>query len=299
MAPVLVVEGKRRWVWLFWRAFRLWLRHDCVDLSAAFAYHGLQSVFPLCLIALSLTSALVGRQEFLQDRLVMVLAEIFPPQAFPLVEDGVDRFVRQGAGAGFIGLAVLALTATNAYLTLQRGADRLWCRELSAWLPASRWSFVRRYVRLRLKALLSVTLFGCVLVANQIVLRWGAAGFWGLAPQQAPLPGHRFLAVVVAVAISLLLLKTLPSCRVTWRPLWPGALLLGVSTSLLNRVLGAALLSLGLRFQAYGVVGAVLLFTLWVWMVGVLIYYAQCLSVVVCRGSGEAWIRMVGEPALR
>jgi membrane protein len=45
--------------------------------------------------------------------------------------------------------------------------------------------------------------------------------------------------------------------------------------------LGRALLALGLRFQAYGVVGGILLLTLWVWLVGVILYYAQCFSLVL------------------
>jgi membrane protein len=289
-----------RWLGLFWRAYRLWLRHDCVDLSAAFAYHGLQSLFPLCLIALSAASALIGRQEFLQDRLALVLADIFPPQALPVIEDGVDRFVRQGAGAGFIGLLVLALTSTNAYLTLQRGADRFWCAcsdlppQASPW-----WRFLRRYLRLRLKALLSVSLLGGVVVGGQVLLRWGGPGFWALAPNPAPVPGYRLVALLLAVGLSLVLLKTLPSCRVPWRAFWPGALLLGLTMNLLNRVLAAALVSLGLRFQAYGLVGAVLLFTLWVWLVGVLLYYAQCLSLVFWQSTRGASTRMGQDPMSR
>ena len=45
----------------FWKAYLLWLRADCVDLSAAFAYHTLQSFFPALLIALSVASRLLGR----------------------------------------------------------------------------------------------------------------------------------------------------------------------------------------------------------------------------------------------
>jgi membrane protein len=41
---------------------------------------------------------------------------------------------------------------------------------------------------------------------------------------------------------------------------------------------------LGLRFQAYGVIGGVLVLTLWVWLVGVVLYYGQCLSLVLLRG---------------
>ena len=51
---VQVLMGSRRWraiVKPFWKAYRLWDREDCVDLSAAFAYHSLQSFFPILLIA--------------------------------------------------------------------------------------------------------------------------------------------------------------------------------------------------------------------------------------------------------
>jgi membrane protein len=52
--------------------------------------------------------------------------------------------------------------------------------------------------------------------------------------------------------------------------------------------LGRSLLLLGVRFQAYGVVGGVLVLTFWIWLVGVLLYYGQCLSVVLTR-RGMGW----------
>ena len=36
------------------------------------------------------------------------------------------KLVKQGFGAGLLGAMFLMVTAGNAYLTLQRGADRLW-----------------------------------------------------------------------------------------------------------------------------------------------------------------------------
>jgi membrane protein len=44
--------GVRHTVKIGWWAYRLWDRQDCIDLSAAFAYHSLQSFFPVLLIAL-------------------------------------------------------------------------------------------------------------------------------------------------------------------------------------------------------------------------------------------------------
>jgi membrane protein len=53
--------------------------------------------------------------------------------------------------------------------------------------------------------------------------------------------------------------------------------------TLLNLLLARSLVLLGVRFQAYGVVGGVLVMTLWIWLVGVVIYYGQCLSLVLAR----------------
>jgi membrane protein len=264
-----------------WQALRLWMRHDCVDLSAAFAYHGLQSIFPLCLIALALASSLLGRREALQDRLLLVLSGLLPDQAMAVVDAGLVQFVRQGVGAGVVGLLILALTASNAFLTLRRGADRIWWNRPWQAPPFRSWQqLLGRYLGLRLQGLLWVSLLGGLGVAAQVL-------------------GRGRFSPLLAVPAAWLLLKVLPSRQVPWRAFWPGALVLGLGTSLLNRVLAAALLSLGLRFQAYGVVGAVLLFTLWVWLVGVLIYYAQCLCVACWRPQLSVASRMEPEPAER
>jgi membrane protein len=59
--------------------------------------------------------------------------------------------------------------------------------------------------------------------------------------------------------------------------------LIGCVLTVLNAALGRSLLSLGARFQAYGVIGGVLLLSLWVWLVALIIYYGMALSVVISR----------------
>lgn len=54
-------------------------------------------------------------------------------------------------------------------------------------------------------------------------------------------------------------------------------------STLLTILLGRLLFAMGLRFQAYGVVGGVLVLTLWLWLLGVILYFGQCLSVTIAR----------------
>ncbi|MBU6354756.1 MAG: YihY/virulence factor BrkB family protein, partial [Cyanobacteria bacterium REEB498] len=93
------------------------------------------------------------------------------------------------------------------------------------------------------------------------------------------------ISFLLTALMTLLLLWWLPSRRIALRPLLPAAFLAGAGITLLNLALGRTLLLLGFRFQAYGVVGVILLFSLWIWMVGVVLYYGHCLGVVFARGS--------------
>ena len=47
----------------------------------------------------------------------------FTPSVVGLVDSTLVKLVNQGFGAGILGAMFLMITAGNAYLTLQRGAD--------------------------------------------------------------------------------------------------------------------------------------------------------------------------------
>jgi membrane protein len=286
----------RRWVVPFWRAGRIWLHHDCVDLSAAFAYHSLQSVLPALLIALSVASRLLGNDEGLVNSLLSQAARWLPSSSLEPLEAVVERFLRQGLGAGLFGVFGLLLTASNAYLTLQRGADRLWWNRHLGWPRLPLAALVQRYLKLRLKAIGLVVLMGLFIALDQAVTNRRLLGSLDLRlsllqvlpdsmvwQRPVTLGLDLLVSLVLTFAAALLFLWLLPSRAVSWRPLIPGAVLCSCALTLLNLLLGRALWALGLRFQAYGVVGGILLLTLWVWLVGVIVYYALCFC-LVCMG---------------
>ena len=277
-----------------WSAYILWLRADCVDLSAAFAYHTLQSFFPALLIVLSVLSRLLGRNQDLLARLQQQVAQVLPAASMPMFEATMDRFTRQGLGAGLLGLVLLVLNANNIYLTLQRGADRLWWNRPFGFDGLPWQEVVRRFVLLRFKAFVLLLLVSVLIVADQLISNLRFFGFkilrqWVLAA--LPHPFHWLLSVssgmdvLISLGIgclsSLILLWLLPSRPIPVRPLILPSVLVGSALTLLNLLLGRSLVAMGLRFQTYGVVGAGLVLTLWVWLVGVILYYGQCLGVVL------------------
>ena len=283
----------RRFGGQIWQACQRWNNSECVDLSAAFAYFVLQSFFPLLLIALSLAAGVFGETDSLDNVLVSV-TQVLPPSATSLVDSTLRGLVDQGYGAGILGVVVLLLTASNAYLTLQRGADRLWSEVLPE--PAgglSWWQQVMQFCRTRVEAFLTVLAISVLIIFQQLVLSIGQLpedmlgildgfipGLMAFVRSSPILPLGRILVPALVLSLMAWLLQVvLPSRRVPITPLIPGSLLIGFGLAFLNIVLSLSIVSLGNRFQAYGVIGGVLVLTLWVWLVGVILYFGQCLSV--------------------
>ncbi len=295
----MLFRYQRRIRWFLgtlWRAYEGWNRCDCVDLSAAFAYYTLQSFFPILLISLSVASWFLGRPNGLDARIIDFAAQALPPSVVELVASTLEKLVNQGFGAGLLGAVFLMVTAGNAYLTLQRGTDRIWEYALPVPVSPAPWRIQAfRFLRTRMEAFLVVILVGLLVVVDQIsanvrmipgaVLDDLARTTPWVAELLSRIPvlevGQFVVPLLGLSGVALLLQALLPSRRVPIRPLIPGSLLIGTLLTTLNLAVSRSILSLGSRFQAYGFIGGVLVLTLWVWMIGVILYFGQCWSVVL------------------
>ena len=248
------------------------------------------------LISLSVASWFLGKQQGIEQRIIELTAEVLPSEVIALVASTLEQLINQGFGAGILGAMFLMITAGNAYLTLQRGADRLWEDVLpvkSKPDPLRLQAF--RFIRNRIEAFFVVLLVGILMVIDQIsanirlipeaVLEdlanttpWVENAITKIPVLQV---GQFILPLIGFSTMALLLQGLLPSRRVPLKPLIPGALMIGTLLTILNLAVSRSILSLGSRFQAYGFIGGVLVLTLWVWMVGVIIYFGQCWSVVI------------------
>ncbi len=279
-----------------WGACERWSKSDCVDLSAAFAYYTLQSFFPILLISLSIASWFLGKQEGLDQQIISIAAQILPPSVVDLVETTLFKLIDQGFGAGILGAMFLLFTAGNAYLSLQRGSDRLWEDELPSRRVNSAWQDqASKFLRNRIEAFLIVFFIGFLMVLDQISanirmipktvlenISNSSNIFSDLFMQLPLLQVGQFAFPLVGFSLMALLLQALlPSRKVPLKPLIPGSLLIGIGLTTLNLAVSKSILSLGVRFQAYGFIGGFLVLTLWVWLLGVILYFGQCWSVVI------------------
>ena len=252
------------------------------------------------LISLSIASWFLGKQEGLDQQIISVAAQILPPSVVELVETTLFKLIDQGFGAGILGAMFLLFTAGNAYLSLQRGSDRLWEDELPSKRINSAWQeHASRFLRNRIEAFLIVFFIGFLMVLDQISanLRMipttvlenisNSSNLFSKFIIKLPLlqVGQFALPLVGFSLMALLLQALLPSRKVPLRPLIPGSILVGIGLTTLNLAVSKSILSLGTRFQAYGFIGGFLVLTLWVWLLGVILYFGQCWSVVIARMS--------------
>ena len=297
------INMQRSTTWIIkslWGACERWSKSDCIDLSAAFAYYTLQSFFPILLISLSIASWFLGKQDGLDQQIISVAAQILPPSVVELVETTLFKLIDQGFGAGILGAMFLLFTAGNAYLSLQRGSDRLWEDQLPSRRINSAWQEqASRFLRNRIEAFLVVFFIGFLMVLDQISanLRMipttvlekisNSSNFISEFIIKLPLlqVGQFALPLVGFSLMALLLQALLPSRKVPLKPLIPGSILIGIGLTTLNLAVSKSILSLGTRFQAYGFIGGFLVLTLWVWLLGVVLYFGQCWSVVIASMS--------------
>ncbi len=293
----MVINWRLQLKWFLkslWKASQRWNRCDCVDLSAAFAYYTLQSFFPILIISLSSASWFLGKQQGLDQQIIGLAAQVLPPSVVGLVETTLTKLVNQGFGAGVLGALFLVITAGNAYLTLQRGSDRLWEDALplkTSPIPLRMQAF--RLIRNRIEAFLVILLVGVLMVIDEIsyYLRMIPSGVWMDLKDSSPkltdtlskiplIEAGQIILPFLGFSIMALLLQALvPRRRVPIRPLIPGAIMIGALLTLLNSAVTRTILSLGSRFQAYGIISGVLVLTLWVWLIGLIIYFGQCWSI--------------------
>ncbi len=294
-------RSKAKWlIGTLWKAYERWSRCDCIDLSAAFAYYSLQSFFPILLISLSVASWFLGKEPGLDQQIINIAAQVLPPSVLGLVETTLAKLVNQGFGAGLLGAVFLMITAGNAYLTLQRGSDRLWEDALPQKTQTPPWRIQAfQFLRTRIEAFVVVLLIGLLVVIDQISanVRMIPGAVYEDLTRTSPwiaeslnqipvIEVGKFMVPFVGLSIMALLLQALlPSRRVPLKPLIPGSMMIGILLTTLNLAVSRSILSLGSRFQAYGFIGGVLVLTLWVWMVGVIIYFGQCWSVVIASMS--------------
>lgn len=241
---------------------------DITFLAAGVAYYAFVSVIPLMILAL-VASSYLGGVSFARPLLQQV--ETVAPQMAEMLRQALQNTSGR-LGAGVAGFATLLWSAMKLFRGLEVAFDAVYD-------AAGEDSFLQQ---------VKDALVLLVLLPLAVVLMSVAGTFVTVVP----LPGLPYdgrvlatLALFVGLAVVFLpLYYVMPPVSVSLSHVLPGTLFAAVGWVLLQLVF-VLFVSNAAKYQAYGVLGGILLFITWLYAAGVVVLAGAVLNVAVERPS--------------
>ena len=85
----------------------------------------------------------------------------------------------------------------------------------------------------------------------------------------------------------MVLFKILPFTQVAWGDIWLGALMTVVLLIILQQLISNSVISLGSRFQSYGVVGGVMVLMLWIYLTSQIFFFGTEFTYIYAQLFGS------------
>jgi membrane protein len=191
---------------------------NLTGLASMVAYNLLLSIFPIALVALFVAGRVL-RSEDLQDSVLLDLQQVFPTAAETTLNSAVRRLQSSSTSAGIAALAAAVWFASSFWGALDTAFCRIYHRPCRSWVRQKLFA-LGMFVVVLLFIVATVTV-----PALQSLLVTGADDLpFGLSEVQGLVYGVTLAAGVVVLFVALCATYMLvPSGRVPWRCVWPGA----------------------------------------------------------------------------
>ncbi|MBE9155822.1 YihY/virulence factor BrkB family protein [Nodosilinea sp. LEGE 06152] len=270
--------GQSAWTKLIGRTLMKWQQDDCLEMGAALAYYALFSMFPMILVSLSVVGFLIGPNTVAYNAVLIFAQETLPPDAFPIVQTTLIQFHTGSTSASIVGFCILLFTSSGFFGALSRSFDKIWHTKprhhrfdgvgevafIFLWRRFLAFLLVMGATSLIFVSLLSNIAIDTVTKILEGVNQWVTV----IGIDQVQLLSWLRLGIsfVTLTLVVMVLYKTLPSTRVSWRDVWLGALLTAMLWLVLQQLISNSVISLGSQFRSYGVVGGVMVLMLWIYL---------------------------------
>jgi membrane protein len=192
---------------------------NLTGLASMVAYNLLLSIFPVALVALFVAGRVL-RSEDLQQSVLVDLKQLFPTAAESTLSSAVRRLESSSTSAGIAALAAAVWFASSFWGALDTAFCRIYHRPCRSWVR-------QKLFALGMFAVVLLFIVATVMVpALQSLLITGADDLpFGLSDVEGLIYGVSLAAGVTILFVALCATYMLvPSGRVPWRCVWPGAL---------------------------------------------------------------------------
>lgn len=257
--------------------------NDLLGLAGQLTYFFLLSFFPFLIFLVALAGLVLEDPESAVRRLIGETAGFLPREAAELIAAYLDRTLR-GAGSGVLvfGVVTTLWMGSAASISITKAANRAYgLTETRPFWKLRGTSILLALGFTLLMASLSLAAFGVETFLKTLggptmgsLLPLWSAGRWAVA------------FVVVTVALSVLYYLA-PDARVPFRWITPGGFTATVLMFTASIALSFYAARLGNYDKVYGQLGAVIVFMLWLYAMGLMVLVGVEINAVLARRAEE------------
>ncbi len=262
-------------------AVRGFYKDHCTLLAASLAFYGLFSGFPLLLLSVFASRAVLNPQEA-PGRIVQVIGE-YVPLGEKVIENALRGAIEAGGSAAGISIVALMWSGTRVFAHTTRAINDAWDVEHDYGIKT----------RLLIEVLL-VTL-SVTVVSVTMVYKAHAAAFWSSILSRPVSPEEGFPNLVDEVvakgagfAILLLFYRYMPRRRVLWRDALPGAVVATVLFQGSQETFQAYIRTFGSGYEeVYGSLASIAVVLLWAYITAAIFLFGAeiCAAYRARRGN--------------
>lgn len=266
--------------------FKEWKRDDCLQWGAALAFYAVFSLAPILIIIFAV-AGLVLDENIVQERIFEETEALLGSQGAEFISGLTDRAMATGGSTLAIGIGaiVLLVGATGAFAQLSIALNRIWGIRAT---PKRGWL---RLIKKRVLSLGFVLVVGLLLMISLLADAALSVVAGSLDAHGAGLKGlvsvlSRVVLLGLAALLFALVFHYLPDARISWRSVWPGAiltaLLFEVGKFLFRFYIGHAAVA-----SEFGAAGSLVLILVWVWFASQIVFIGAETNQVLARRRGE------------
>ncbi|QQE80252.1 YihY/virulence factor BrkB family protein [Alicyclobacillus sp. SO9] len=252
--------------------------HDIASLAATIAFYAFFSLFPLLLLVIYAGSFLLPHVQT-EQVLLKVLQPYFPALSGTreFIQHNLDNLSVQGRNISLISAVTLTWSATSGFIALQQALDVIWKSQQRSFLARRLISFLMLIILLLLALSTAVITSLYPLVQHIPVLQHGILA--RLSAKLSVISGFSRILFPLSLFIGCLVIyRFLPSKKVDWTYLLPGALLTMVSVDV-GRALFTWYASHLSRYHIiYGTFTVVMLVVLWMYLASIAMLFGAEVS---------------------
>ncbi|MDZ4401766.1 YihY/virulence factor BrkB family protein [Prosthecobacter sp.] len=265
--------------------FRQWDAHRVPKMGAALSFYTVFSLAPLAILVLSLVSLAVerdaARAEIVGQFRNFVGHEGAEVMEMILTKTGVEHTGILGTVIGFV---VLLIGASGVFGELQDSLNQIWG-------VSSKRHPVFILVKERVFSFAMVFVMGfLMLVSFMFSAAIAAAGNYlhGRYPGlDGPWEwGNAVISLLVIALLFALIFRLVPDARITWRDVWPGALIAAVLFEVGKFILGFYFGRSAIA-SSYGAAGSLIIILVWVFYSAQILFFGAAFTRVYAMRFGS------------